>query len=53
MTAMTHAKPKVKAKAKAAAGTAAGAFFLANPLISAFIIGAGLAVYFTYRYSRS
>jgi hypothetical protein len=40
-------------KTKTAAATAAGSFFVANPLISLFAIGAGVAVYFAWRSRRA
>jgi hypothetical protein len=42
-----------KSKAKTAAATAAGGFFIANPLLSVFLLGAGLAIYWTMRSSRA
>jgi hypothetical protein len=44
---------QVPPKTKTAAVTAASGFFLANPLISAFLIGAGVAIYFAIRSRRS
>ena len=42
----------VKKTAKSSAGTAAGAFFLANPFIGMFLVGLGAAVYFSLRPDR-
>jgi hypothetical protein len=40
---------KAKNKTKTAAVTAAGSFFMANPMISAFLIGVGAVIYLTWR----
>jgi hypothetical protein len=43
---------QLKSKAKTAAATAAGGFVISNPLISVFLVGAGLAVYLSWRASQ-